>query len=323
MDELVSTLLNNNLAVPGIGIVSDNVLLDTHFDRRGRLGRLIVAMRDTQKTIGIGVDEGTSFNIQNQIGTVVGHQGVFVIDGAEATYGKKGADALFSVENLKLHYLTEGDQYDFWTNNAIQSKDKKNLVGKGAYASVHQLFGTDYETTKLLMAFISSEEIRIEVPYKLLNGSVLNVAFEKTEKTKGYTSSLDYESPTLKGVQKFAIENLSLSIYEHKGEDISAPVIGYMKAYTKPYKAYLGVTDALSGLDETSINGETVKFVSTVNTLYREPFYEAEYQEIAVVISEDSFTSGDEVRVEGVKDMAGNVLEKQIWTYDGTKWNKK
>ncbi len=321
--ELVSKLPNNNIAVPGIGIVSENVLLDTHFDQRGRLGRLIVAMRDTEKTIGIGVDEGTSFNIQNKIGTVVGHQGVFVLDGSEATYGQKGADTLFSVENLKLHYLTEGDQYDLWTNNATQSDEKIKYIGEGAYESAHQLFGSDYETTKLLIDFMRSEETHVEVPYKLLDGSVLTFYFEKTNETKGYTSYKDYDSTALSGYQKFAIENLLLSVYAFKGQDDSAPVIGYMKSYTKDYKVYLGVTDTLSGLDEESVNGDTVKFVSAVNTLYRAPFYDVDYQEIAVVISEDKFVSGDEIVVEGVKDMSGNEMRKEIWTFDGTKWHKK
>lgn len=49
--DLFPEMDNNNLSIPGIGLVPSEVLDDTHFDVRGRLGRLVVAMRDTNKTL--------------------------------------------------------------------------------------------------------------------------------------------------------------------------------------------------------------------------------------------------------------------------------
>jgi cyanophycinase-like exopeptidase len=54
-DVLITAVPDNNLAVQGIGLIPHGILLDTHFDKRGRLGRLMVAMRDTNSTYGIGV----------------------------------------------------------------------------------------------------------------------------------------------------------------------------------------------------------------------------------------------------------------------------
>ena len=322
-ESLVSELADNNIATPGIGLIGDEILVDSHFDRRGRLGRLLVAMRDTEKTIGIGVDEGTGLSIQNQIGTVIGHQGVFVIDASQAVYGPSGSENLFLTEGIKLHYLTQGDRYDFWSKNALQSKDKSLTQGSGDFSSKEEIFSSDYGTTKLLLDFTASQEQRLEMPYKLANDQVITIAFEKTDQTKAYTSSLTYEDPSLEGYDQASIENLMVSVYENKDKDSIPPQIGYMTSYTKAYKVYLGITDNLSGIDEASIHGETVTFTSDKNTLYRPPFYDAEYEEIAIVIAEDAFIKGDQVHVKGVKDLEGNEVEAQTWEFDGLKWFKK
>jgi cyanophycinase len=320
---LVSNLLDNNITTPGIGLIRDDILVDSHFDRRGRLGRLLVAMRDTEKTIGIGVDEGTALSIQNEVGTVIGHQGVFILDGSETVYGQRGPDHVFLAENIKLHYLTAGDRYDFWSKNALQSKDKIALEGLDGFSSTSQIFSDDYGTTKVLLDFMQSDETLLEIPYKLLNGKVVTLAFEKTDKTKAYTSSSKYEDPSLEGYYQSSIENLMVSVYENKDKDSLPPQISYMTSYTKAYKVYLGITDNLSGIDEASINGETVTFTSEKNSLYRPPFYDTEYEEIAIVIAEDAFAKGDQVHVNGVKDLEGNPVEEQTWEFDGLNWFKK
>ena len=322
-ESLVSKLPDNNIATPGIGLIGDEILVDSHFDRRGRLGRLLVAMRDTEKTIGIGVDEGTGLSIQNEIGTVIGHQGVFVIDASQAVYGPPGKERLFLAEGIKLHYLTKGDRYDFWSKNALQSKDKSLIQGSGLFSSKEEIFSSDYGTTKILIDFMHSEEKLLEIPYKLLNEKVITIAFEKTDHTKIYSSSLNYEDPSLEGYNQASIENLMVSVYENKDKDSIPPQIGYMTSYTKAYKVYLGITDNLSGIDEASIHGETVTFTSDINTLYRPPFYDAEYEEIAIVIAEDAFEKGDQVHVKGVTDLEGNPVEEQTWEFDGLKWFKK
>ncbi|MCH4890873.1 hypothetical protein EZV73_25055 [Acidaminobacter sp. JC074] len=319
---LVSSLEDNNIAVPGIGLVDHGIILDTHFDKRGRLGRLLVALRDSKSQLAIGVDEGTSFNIQNKIGEVIGDQGVFVLDASEAVFGKAGSDEVFLAENIYLHYLTEGDRYDLWTKNVMQ-EDKVILEGHGLYNARHPVFEKDYTTTKLLIDFIHSENQVLEVPYKLVDGSVITIAFEKAEKTKAYTSNLDYKDSSLEGYKKASIEGMLMHVYEFRGQDKIPPVISYMKAYTRAYKVYLGITDNLSGIDEDSINEETVQFISDVNSLYEAPFYDLEYKEIGIIIAEEAFVKGDKVIVDGVKDTAGNVVEKQTWEFDGTTWYRK
>jgi cyanophycinase-like exopeptidase len=40
----------------GFGFVDSTILMDTHFDRRSRLARLIPGIKDCNKKYGIGVD---------------------------------------------------------------------------------------------------------------------------------------------------------------------------------------------------------------------------------------------------------------------------
>lgn len=318
-EELESKLKDNIISTPGIGLIEDHVIVDTHFDQRGRLGRLLVAMKDANKTLGIGVDEGTGLILSNQIGKVIGSHGVFIVDAEDALYGHGD---LYTVENLILHYLTEGDRYDLWTGNAVLDKNKVDSESMSLNPS-HALFENDYETTKLLIDFAYSDQSKLVIPYKLSNQEIINFVFEKTNKTQVKISGSKYSDPLLSDYYKTSIENLSLSVVKNEDKDEIGPVITYMKSYTKAYKVYLGITDNMSAIDETSINEATVIFKSNDNTLYEPPYYDQPYQEIAIIISEDAFLKGDQVIVDGVKDSEGNAVIRQTWTYDGQEWVKE
>lgn len=107
---LAPEIPDNILAVPGIGLVPHGIILDTHFDQRGRLGRLMVAMRDAKCTYGVGIDEATCLALKGHLAQVTGENGVTILDATEATYGAGDA---FGVTNLKLHYLRAGDRFEF------------------------------------------------------------------------------------------------------------------------------------------------------------------------------------------------------------------
>ena len=54
--------------------------VDQHFIKRGRLGRLVVAMANTRHKRGFGIDENTALIVEEGIGRVVGEYGVFFVD---------------------------------------------------------------------------------------------------------------------------------------------------------------------------------------------------------------------------------------------------
>lgn len=95
--------------MPGFGVLDPYILVDTHFDQRSRLLRLIPAATNMGKKLAIGVDENTSLVVRGGRATVVGDNGVFVVDLRQA---RTGAGRTYSVEGVVLHYLRNGDYFD-------------------------------------------------------------------------------------------------------------------------------------------------------------------------------------------------------------------
>lgn len=108
----------NGAKLQGFGFV-DTFQIDTHFDRRGRLGRLIPVMNELRVAIGVGIDEEATFYYENDMGTVYGKNGVFIADISTAL---KMPTKYFSIKGVKVHYLTEGDQFSFKTKTLKTSK---------------------------------------------------------------------------------------------------------------------------------------------------------------------------------------------------------
>jgi cyanophycinase len=68
---------NNVEVVEGLGLL-DSVMIDQHFIVRSRNNRLISAVLDNQKLVGIGIDESTAIIVQGDTATVVGDSQVMV-----------------------------------------------------------------------------------------------------------------------------------------------------------------------------------------------------------------------------------------------------
>jgi cyanophycinase len=118
----------------GLGFFEFGVL-DSHFSIRSREGRLIRLVSDSGVDYGFGVDENTALivNAKNQYGTtamsIIGAGGVFIVD-ARTAQSKAAADAPFHIENVLIHYLTEGDSVEIDRLGALTvalSSDKKQL----------------------------------------------------------------------------------------------------------------------------------------------------------------------------------------------------
>ncbi|GAB2787620.1 cyanophycinase [Hymenobacter luteus] len=99
----------------GLGFIN-NVVIDSHFVKRGRFGRLIEAVALHPKLIGIGLGEDTGVLITegNHIETI-GSNLVIIMDGHHlehnnAAAAKKGE--AISIEKMLLHVLVKGNVYD-------------------------------------------------------------------------------------------------------------------------------------------------------------------------------------------------------------------
>lgn len=101
----------------GLGLFNWGVL-DTHFSERGRQGRLIRLLNDTQTRYGFGVDEATALLVgftATENGptvhmAVTGAAGVFIVDNQSAE--RAGEGAAVSISKVSTHYLTRDDTLD-------------------------------------------------------------------------------------------------------------------------------------------------------------------------------------------------------------------
>jgi cyanophycinase len=91
------------------------VIFDSHFDKRGRFGRLAQAVASNPGAIGIGLGEDTGMLIRdgNKM-EAIGSGMVIIIDGTNIGYSNI-ADisdgSPISYENLKVHMLAKGNMY--------------------------------------------------------------------------------------------------------------------------------------------------------------------------------------------------------------------
>lgn len=99
---------------PGMGFIPE-LIVDTHFVRRGRFGRLAEAVAAHPDRLGIGIAEDTGVIIRNgRTFTVIGSGLVMVMDPSGLTHNthallKMGTP--MSLSNLTVHILANGDRF--------------------------------------------------------------------------------------------------------------------------------------------------------------------------------------------------------------------
>ena len=112
---------------PGLGLISD-VIIDQHFMERGRVGRLIGAVAQNPKNLGIGIDEQTAIVVERGNGFyVLGSGAVYVLDGSDVTYSNIAEAAMhktLSIYNVKMHMLSQGDRFDLIRRAPRQMKGR-------------------------------------------------------------------------------------------------------------------------------------------------------------------------------------------------------
>lgn len=113
--------------MPAFGFI--NFTVDTHFNARGRLGRIVPVLMDLKQGFGMGIDENTSIFYENGLGTVYGWNGVTF---ADITNAFPVSLTYFSIRNVTVSYLTQGDKFDFKTRKVISSK---NIINSPAYTN--------------------------------------------------------------------------------------------------------------------------------------------------------------------------------------------
>ena len=92
------------------------LVIDTHFIRRGRFGRQSEAVAKHPNLLGIGLAEDTGMIIKNgNECTVIGSGMVIVFDGSKLTHNNEKVleeGTPMTIANLTVHVLSNGDKYD-------------------------------------------------------------------------------------------------------------------------------------------------------------------------------------------------------------------
>ena len=98
---------------PGLGLIRD-VIIDQHFAERGRIGRLLGAVAQNPRVLGVGVDEDTAVVVEGDSMTVLGSGAVYMVDGAGISHSnisEAAPERVLSMYDVCMHVLSAGDRF--------------------------------------------------------------------------------------------------------------------------------------------------------------------------------------------------------------------
>jgi cyanophycinase len=100
---------------PGLGLL-EGVVIDSHFAERGRIGRLLGAVVQNPRNLGLGIDESTAILVEDaERFTVIGSGAVYIVDGTGISYSSLSeniGEGVVTICDVKLHVLGKGDRFD-------------------------------------------------------------------------------------------------------------------------------------------------------------------------------------------------------------------
>lgn len=109
---------------PGLNFLQQ-VIIDQHFEQRGRLGRLIVGVAQNPSVLGIGIDEDTAIRVwDNASIEVIGTNCVTIIDGRSidlSNVSELSPQEIIALSNVTIHLLPNGYHFDLKKRTIILS----------------------------------------------------------------------------------------------------------------------------------------------------------------------------------------------------------
>lgn len=117
----------------GLGLIN-NVIFDTHFVHRGRIGRLFQAVVSNPVVLGVGLGEDTGLLITDGIKMeAIGSGLVILVDGRDIRDTNLTEIELgepISIEHLVVHVMAKGTLYDLINHKLVVHKAIKKLAEK-------------------------------------------------------------------------------------------------------------------------------------------------------------------------------------------------
>ncbi|MBY0542571.1 MAG: cyanophycinase [Sphingobacteriaceae bacterium] len=105
----------------GLGFI-DDVIVDTHFVQRGRIGRLLYAAASNPGILGIGLGEDTGLYISENKMEAIGSGMVILVDGrymADTNLTDVEMGQPVSIKNMVVHVMCDGDTYDLRSHELV------------------------------------------------------------------------------------------------------------------------------------------------------------------------------------------------------------
>ena len=110
---------------PGLALMP-GVIIDQHFAERGRMGRLVGAVAQNPRLLGIGIDENTAIVAKGKTFEVMGSGAVYVVDALGESYtniSEAAPEDIMAVFDLRLHILSPGSRFDLMTRRPSRPKN--------------------------------------------------------------------------------------------------------------------------------------------------------------------------------------------------------
>lgn len=112
---------------PGLGLI-DGVIIDQHFDQRGRFGRLMCGIAENPGVLGIGIDEDTAIKVYPDMHfEVIGTNAVTIIDGStilSSNVSELKQNEILAVNGAIVHALPSGFGFDLLNRKVMRLKDE-------------------------------------------------------------------------------------------------------------------------------------------------------------------------------------------------------
>lgn len=105
----------------GLGFI-DDVIVDTHFVQRGRIGRLLYAVASNPGILGIGLGEDTGLYIHEDTMEAIGSGMVILVDGrsmADTNLTDVEMGQPVSIKNMVVHVMCDGDTYNLMDHQLV------------------------------------------------------------------------------------------------------------------------------------------------------------------------------------------------------------
>jgi cyanophycinase len=117
----------------GLGFL-DDVIIDSHFEKRGRFGRLAQAVASNPQSIGVGLGEDTGMLITHgSTMEAIGSGLVMILDGHDIRHSNIGDipdGCPISIENLKVHFFEKGNGYELHERKYLIEVKEGALIKK-------------------------------------------------------------------------------------------------------------------------------------------------------------------------------------------------